>query len=200
MNVDRARARRLAAELSDLRTAACALRDALVLLDPDGHVRWCNPAAQRLLDMLAQWDGNMDPGAQAPSAYYLVRQEMTRILARRSGLDAAADDIYASMAAPGVVPVNQLWWTLPDLLRRDDTSLLAGATWDEVIREALLEVAGGQVAQLLDRPGLHLAPPRHQHARRVHLCIDPHVAGFVPVDGVDAIEAIRLNLHAFPYG
>ena len=49
MNVDRARARRLAAELSDLRTAACALRDALVLLDPDGHVRWCNPAAQRLL-------------------------------------------------------------------------------------------------------------------------------------------------------
>jgi two-component system phosphate regulon sensor histidine kinase PhoR len=35
--------------LSDLRTAACALRDALVLLDPHGHVRWCNPAAQRLL-------------------------------------------------------------------------------------------------------------------------------------------------------
>ena len=49
MNADRARAQRLAAQLSDLRTAACALRDALVLLDPDGHVRWCNPAAQPLL-------------------------------------------------------------------------------------------------------------------------------------------------------
>lgn len=49
MNADHARARRLAAQLSDLRTVACALRDALVLLDPDGHVRWCNPAAQRLL-------------------------------------------------------------------------------------------------------------------------------------------------------
>ena len=49
MNADHARARRLAAQLSDLRTAACALRDALVLLDPHGHVRWCNPAAQRLL-------------------------------------------------------------------------------------------------------------------------------------------------------
>ena len=49
MNADRARARRLAAQLSDLRTVACALWDALVLLDPDGRVRWCNPAAQRLL-------------------------------------------------------------------------------------------------------------------------------------------------------
>ena len=49
MNSDRARARRLAAQLSDLRTAACGLGDALVLLDPEGRVRWCNPAAQRLL-------------------------------------------------------------------------------------------------------------------------------------------------------
>jgi two-component system phosphate regulon sensor histidine kinase PhoR len=49
MNADHARARRLAAQLSDLRTVACASRDALVLLDPDGRVRWCNPAAQRLL-------------------------------------------------------------------------------------------------------------------------------------------------------
>jgi two-component system phosphate regulon sensor histidine kinase PhoR len=49
MNSDHARARRLAAQLSDLRTAACALRDALVLLDPDGRLRWCNPASQRLL-------------------------------------------------------------------------------------------------------------------------------------------------------
>ena len=56
MNADRARARRLAAELSDLRTAACALRDALVLLDPDSHMRWCNPAAQRLLGIA--WPGD----------------------------------------------------------------------------------------------------------------------------------------------
>ncbi len=46
---DRARARRLATQLRDLRTVACALSDALVLLDPDGRMRWCNPAAEQLL-------------------------------------------------------------------------------------------------------------------------------------------------------
>ncbi|HEX7370260.1 MAG TPA: phosphate regulon sensor histidine kinase PhoR [Rhodanobacteraceae bacterium] len=49
MNTHRTRARRLAAQLRDLRTVACTLSDALVLLDPDDRVRWCNPAAQRLL-------------------------------------------------------------------------------------------------------------------------------------------------------
>jgi two-component system phosphate regulon sensor histidine kinase PhoR len=51
MNADRARAWRLAAQLSDLRTVACALSDALVLLDRDGCMRWCNPAAERLLGL-----------------------------------------------------------------------------------------------------------------------------------------------------
>lgn len=49
MNADRVRARRLAGQLRDLRTVACALSDALVLLDPDGRMRWCNPAAAKLL-------------------------------------------------------------------------------------------------------------------------------------------------------
>lgn len=49
MNADRARARRLAAQLRDLRAVACMLPDALVLLDREGRMRWCNPAAALLL-------------------------------------------------------------------------------------------------------------------------------------------------------
>jgi len=52
MNADRARARQLATQLRDLRTVACALRDALVLLDPDGRMHWCNPAAGQLLGIV----------------------------------------------------------------------------------------------------------------------------------------------------
>ncbi|MGH8232969.1 MAG: phosphate regulon sensor histidine kinase PhoR [Rhodanobacteraceae bacterium] len=52
MNADRARAHRFATQLRDLRTVACALADALVLLDPDGRMRWCNPAAGRLLGIV----------------------------------------------------------------------------------------------------------------------------------------------------
>ena len=45
------RARRLAAQLRDLRNAAAAFPDALVLLDVDGRVRWINGAATRLLGL-----------------------------------------------------------------------------------------------------------------------------------------------------
>src|SRR5690348_2984726 len=45
------RARRLAAQLRDLRDAAAAFPDALVLLDDAGRVRWINRAATRLLGL-----------------------------------------------------------------------------------------------------------------------------------------------------
>lgn len=98
--------------------------------------------ARRLQDALAGWDGRMDPGLLAPSAYFLVRQEMTRVLARLSGLDATAGDRLVSVP-PGVPTVNQLWWTLPALLRAGDAALLRGASWDDLIGEALVTVAAG---------------------------------------------------------
>lgn len=51
MNADRLRARRLLAQLRDVRTAAASQPDALVLLDDDDRVRWCNPSAQWLLGL-----------------------------------------------------------------------------------------------------------------------------------------------------
>ncbi|MDF1794564.1 MAG: penicillin acylase family protein [Thalassobaculaceae bacterium] len=95
-----------------------------------------------LLGVLAAWDGRMDPGLTAPTIYTLIRQEMTRILARRSGLDRASAHVAAS-PAPGIPALNQLWWTLPNLLRANDETLLGGASWDDVIREAVATVAAG---------------------------------------------------------
>lgn len=125
------------------------------------------PAAARLQDAMRGWDGRMDVGLLAPSAYFLARQEMTRIFARVSGLAGAAGDPCASVA-PGIPPVNQLWWTLPNLLRAGDESLLRGATWDQVIAEALetASAAGPLVPwgelhrPVFVHPLAHLAPGR----------------------------------------
>ncbi|MFK2930860.1 phosphate regulon sensor histidine kinase PhoR [Dyella agri] len=45
------RTRRLASNLRDLRRTASQLPDAVVLLDQDQHVRWCNHAAETLLGL-----------------------------------------------------------------------------------------------------------------------------------------------------
>jgi hypothetical protein len=47
----------------------------------------------------------------------------------RSGLSAVTRD-PVSQVAPGVVPLNQIWWALPSLLRNDDTALLGGWDWE----------------------------------------------------------------------
>lgn len=98
------------------------------------------PGADNLLRVLAAWDGRMDPGLTAPTIYILIRQEMTRILCRLSGLEAASAH-SAAAPAPGIPALNQLWWTLPNLLRHDDTTLLGGNSWTDVIRDAVATVA-----------------------------------------------------------
>ncbi len=94
--------------------------------------------------VLAGWDGRMDAGLTAPTIYFGIRQEMTRILGNLSGLLETAKH-PATSPAPGVSPLAQLWWTLPNLLRHDDTSLLGGRDWNSVIHEAVQKVAAGPV-------------------------------------------------------
>lgn len=121
-DTDSARAREIVARL-------CAV--------PPGTAR-----VAQLQAMLRGWDGRMDAGLAAPTAYVRVRQAMTRILARRSGLDRLSGSPALSVP-PGIPPENQLWWALPNLLRADDTTLLGGADWEAVMREALEAVAEG---------------------------------------------------------
>jgi penicillin amidase len=43
---------------------------------------------------------------------------------------------------PNISPAGQLWWTLPALLRADDTALLGGWQWRDVFQAALVAAAG----------------------------------------------------------
>jgi two-component system phosphate regulon sensor histidine kinase PhoR len=59
--------RQLEATLHDLQQAIAALPDAIVILDPDGHIEWFNPMAQLYFGL----DGRRDMGQQIS---YLIRQ------------------------------------------------------------------------------------------------------------------------------
>ncbi|WP_159993045.1 penicillin acylase family protein [Roseomonas sp. 18066] len=99
-----------------------------------------DPAAAALRKALAEWDGDMRAGSPLPTAYVALRRAATRKLAERSGLLDVARHPWTAVA-PGVVPQNQLWWTLPDLLRRDDVSFTGGSDWNSLLQEALVEAA-----------------------------------------------------------
>lgn len=114
---------------------ALLLRERLAAMAPP------EGAAGALRARLLAWDGRMDANAKEPTAYVALRRALTRILAERSGLAGAGTHPWLAVA-PGVAPMNQLWWTLPNLLRRNDAALLGGWNWEEAIGAALGEVAG----------------------------------------------------------
>ncbi|WP_245502116.1 penicillin acylase family protein [Bradyrhizobium betae] len=97
------------------------------------------PAAA-LRDLIAGWDASMAAGSKAAAAYARTRRELARIVLERSGLSAVTRD-PVSQVAPGVVPLNQIWWVLPSLLRNDDPALLGGWDWDRALVTALARAA-----------------------------------------------------------
>lgn len=114
---------------------ALLLREKLAALPPPA-----DPAAAALRERLLGWDGRMEAGSEAATAYVALRRALTAILAERSGLAAAGAHPWLAVP-PGVAPQNQLWWTLPNLLRQDDASLLGGWSWERALQEALLRAA-----------------------------------------------------------
>jgi penicillin amidase len=146
------RARRIATLLAQPGTAAEAihgdtlsakallLRDHLAALPPPEDA-----AAAALRETLLAWDGRMAADSVAASGYIALRLALTRILAERSGLGALAGNPLLAVA-PGVVPLNQLWWTLPALLRADDASLLGGWSWAQALQSALATAATDPIA------------------------------------------------------
>ncbi|MEO3474888.1 penicillin acylase family protein [Roseomonas sp. CAU 1739] len=133
---------------------ALLLRDRLALLAaPD------DAAAAALRQRLLGWDGRMAADSVAASGYIALRLALTRILAERSGLGALAGDAMLAVP-PGVAPLNQLWWTLPALLRAEDASLLGGWTWPQALAAAL---AAAAVDPLAAQPWGDAHRPRFTH-------------------------------------
>ena len=107
------------------------------------------PAAEdaaALRDVILAWDGRMDASSRGAAAYNAVRLALTRLVAARSGLSGAAKNPFA-LVAPGLIPENQLWWTVLGLLRNDDRTLLSGASWDELLGQALALAAAEPVIE-----------------------------------------------------
>ena len=107
---------------------------ALALVTPDGA------GARAVRDLIAGWDARMSPDSAAAACYSRLRWALAGIVASRSGLGSAADSELTRLP-PGVSAVTNVWWMLPGLLRSADVSLAGGATWPELLAEALDAVA-----------------------------------------------------------
>lgn len=118
----------------------------------------CAGAAEALRAELAAWDARMEAGSVTAARYIAFRLALTRRFAQVSGLGRLAGHPWLA-PAPGVAPLTQLWWALPALLRADDASLLHGADWNSLLREALAEVA----ADLPTQPWGEAHRPRFTH-------------------------------------
>ncbi len=93
-------------------------------------------APERLRALLLAWDGEMSADASAATCYMTLRRAITAIVAERSGLAELGKRPWGAVP-PGVAPMMQLWWAVPALMRRDDTRLLGGWSWQQVLTEAL---------------------------------------------------------------
>jgi len=97
-------------------------------------------AAAALRDRIVEWKGAMDGDSTAAVAYVALRTALTKLVADRSGVRAVSESPYTRVP-PGIFGESQIWWTVPQLLRANDTGLLAGANWDELLTQALNDAA-----------------------------------------------------------
>ncbi len=131
-------------------------------------------AASELRELILGWNGEMRADSVAAAAYAAVRLELTKLAIKCAGLDKTADSDLTRVA-PGIFAEVQFWWTLPQLLRTNDETLLKGATWNELLREAMLTVAATRPTA--DWGTLHT--PQLKHALSVAF---PDYAGMLDKD------------------
>jgi penicillin G amidase len=166
------RARRIWERLAELPRARVADMEAVLtdtlslpareLVARLARLELTDPAAARLRDRLLAWDCRLAADSPLANAYVSLRLALARALADRSGL-GALDLARQRTVAPGLSVEYQLGWSLPQLLRADDRGLLGGSSWDRVLEEALVGVAGEPEAAWGERHHLVLRHPLAAH-------------------------------------
>jgi penicillin amidase len=96
--------------------------------------------ADKLRKQIMAWDGQMAADSRAAAAYIAVRAALTHLVLHHSRLSRASDSPYLKVA-PGLHPQNQIFSTIPQLLRANDRTLLKDATWEDLLAQALNDVA-----------------------------------------------------------
>jgi penicillin amidase len=97
-------------------------------------------SARAVRDLVTGWDARMSPDSAAAACYAQLRWALARIVTSRSGLGSISDTELMRLP-PGISAASQVWWMLPGLLRSADVGLTGGATWPELLDEALRAVA-----------------------------------------------------------
>jgi penicillin amidase len=128
------------------------------LLGRLGPLQLEDPASAALRDRLVAWNARVDADSAEAGAYISIRLALARAVARLSGL-GAIDVSKQRTVAPGLGIPYQLGWTVPQMLRADDATLLGGRTWNEVLANALAEVANEAPSAWGERHHLVLRHP-----------------------------------------
>ena len=184
------RAHRIVDTMRDLRNATVADMAAM-------HRDLVSLVARRVMervtwDALDGWDGTMSADSTAAAAYANVRRELMLTVLDRSGL-AGVTTSARNRLLPGIAPEGDLLRIAEYHLAVDDTTLLGGATWDEVLAEAMDRAKRAWNGETWGK--LHRAGQRHALADD---SLDPpplpvdgdgdtvKVGGFTPTEGFRA--------------
>lgn len=138
-------------------------------------------------EMLAVWNRSMDPDAAAPTVFASIREELAGVLEEIDPLARLVHNPFPE--EPYATPARaRLRSALPRLLAADDTSLLGGRSWEEVVSEAVDRAVTTLERTLGDDPD-------QWRWERVHRTKSRH-----PLSGQFPEAAAALNPASLPLG
>jgi len=152
--------------------------------------------AEKLRKLIMAWDGQMAADSKAAAVYATLRTALTRLVLEHSRLQRAADSPYLKVP-PGVTPQNQIWSTIPQLLRANDRTLLKDATWEDLLAQALNEVAAKPPTEAWG--AMHRQRLQHQlsPAFPEHAAMLDKACAIMNGDGDTVMASAYQNAHGF---